>query len=645
MSPGTPRRRRALRPWSAGLGVRFAAGVGVLLLLVGSPFFYFFYTLHRDRALDSLNQATTDMSRLVLQALEQSAFEATPHTLTDVTARLADARFVQRALIVDKTGRVVLSTDPRSVGQRVSRESPTCRVCHAQAPAARGPATIVTDQRGVEVFRTMRPVYNRPACYGCHPPGDRVNGVVMVDYSTDPARGRFRADVWRMLGLALVMFPVTLVAIAALMNGLVVRRVHALVEATDRVRRGDLGPQASLGGDDELTRLAERFNAMTAALASSIQEIDRQRRYLEHVIDSIEEQVLVVDRSLHIVTANRSFLSATGLWKGAVVGQPCARVAHPGGRGACDACPARAVFETGVVQKSHVLVPDPEGHERQYEVFCSPLVDEHGEVVQAIEVRRDVTVRASLEANLRHSERLASLGLLASGISHEINNPLASIAACADGLLRQVQQGCCDTPEGRAAVLEYLDLVKRETMRAKAITERFLILARPPSGRAEVVEMNRVVEDIVSLLKFQADRAGVVVTTELQEPVPPLVGDGAQVRQLVLNLVLNAVQAAARAPRGPGRVAVKTRAADGTIELAVVDNGPGIEPGDTKKIFEPFYSRRPDGQGTGLGLFIAQTIARGLHGTIRVSSRAGEGAAFVVEVPIHGAPGGTPHRR
>ncbi len=201
-------------------------------------------------------------------------------------------------------------------------------------------------------------------------------------------------------------------------------------------------------------------------------------------------------------------------------------------------------------------------------MFCSPLVDDRGEVVQASEVRRDVTVRASLEANLRHSERLASLGLLASGISHELNNPLAPIAACADGLFRQVQQGCCDTPEGRATVLEYLDLVKRETMRAKAITERLLILARPPSGRAEVVEMNRV-----------------------------------------------------------------------------VDNNPGIEPGDTKKIFEPFYARRPDGQGTGLGLFIAQTIARGLHGTIRVSSRVGEGAAFVVEVPIHGAPGGAPHRR
>lgn len=619
--------------------------MGVLLLIVGAPFFYLFYTLHRDRALDSLNQATTDMSRVLLHALERSMFETTPHALADATQRLADAPFVRRALVVDKTGRVVLSTDLRWVGQRVSRESPTCRVCHGEAAAARDSATIATDERGVAVFRTMRPVYNRPACHGCHAPGDRVMGVLMVDFSADPAWARFGADVWRMFGLAVVMFPVTLLAIGALMNRLVVRRVHGLVEATERVRRGDFGAAASVHGADELARLGESFNAMTATLRDSIQEIERQRRYLEHVLDSIEEQVLVVDRSLKIVAVNRSFLNATGLWKGAVVGQPCARVAHPGGRGACEACPARAVFETGVVQKTHVLVPDRDGHERQYEIYCSPLLDDRDGVVQAIEVRRDVTARASLEANLRQSERLASLGLLASGIAHEINNPLASIAACADGLWRQVQGGCCDTPQGRATVLEYLDLVKRETMRAKAITERLLILARPSTGRVEVVEMNRIVEDIVSLLKFQADRTGVVFLTDLQEPVPPLVGDGAQVRQLVLNLVLNAVQAAARAPRAPGRVTIRTRASNGVLELAVIDNGPGIEPGETPKIFEPFYSRRPDGQGTGLGLFIAQTIVRNLHGTIRVSSWPGEGAAFVVEVPIHDAQGGTPGRR
>ncbi len=384
---------------------------------------------------------------------------------------------------------------------------------------------------------------------------------------------------------------------------------------------------------------------MTEALRDSIHEIERHRSYLEHVIDSIEEQVFVVDRSLHIVTANRSFLGARGVWKGAIIGQPCATVAHAGGGGPCESCPAAAVFATGVVQKTHVMVPDREGHERQYEVFCSPLLDENGSVAQAIEVRRDVTERASLEATLRHSERLASLGLLASGISHEVNNPLASIAACADSLSRQLQDGACDTTEGRRAMLEYLGLVSRETMRAKAITDRLLILSRPSTGLTGVVDLNRAVEDTVSLLRFQAENARVVLATELQDTVPPIVADEAQIRQLVLNLVLNALQAASAAVRGPGRVSVKTRSTDGTLELAVVDNGPGIEPGHTKKIFEPFYSRRAAGQGTGLGLFISQTIVRGLRGTIRVSSWPGEGAAFIVEVPIHEPHGGTPDRR
>lgn len=628
-----------------GLGSRFALGMAGLLLLVGTPFFYLFYTLHRDRSIDSLTQATTDMSRLLVEAIDQTTFERSPHTLTSAVAQLAASQFVQRVLIVDKTGRVALSTDPRAVGLRVSRESPTCRACHARAPVRRSPTTIVSDDRGVEVFRTMRPVYNRPACHRCHAPGDRLNGVLMVDYSTTAARAQFRADVWRMIGLAVVMLPLTLLVIAALMNRLVVRRVRDLVRTTERVRAQDLTARATPGGDDEITVLGESFNAMAAALAQSFHEIERQRSYLEHLIDSIEEQVCVVDRSFRVVAANRSFVAAAGLWKGAIIGQPCATVSHGGGGGPCQACPARAVFATGLVQKQHFVVPGADHRERRYEIFCSPLRDEFGAVSQAIEVRRDVTERALLEANLHHSERLASLGLLASGISHEINNPLASVAACAAGLRRQIGDGSVDTPGGRQTMLEYLDLITRETMRAKTITERLLVLARPSSGAPSVIDLNQAILDTAALLRFQADCAAVELSTELEDGLPPIVADDTQVRQLVLNLVLNALQAAAAAPRAPGRVSIRTRAVDGRLELTVVDNGPSIAPGETTRIFEPFYSRRPGGQGTGLGLFIAQAIVRGLQGSIRVSSWPGEGAVFTVEVPTHDGNTGHPDRR
>ncbi len=448
----------------------------------------------------------------------------------------------------------------------------------------------------------------------------------------------FRADIWRMLGLAVIMLPLTLVAIAALMNRLVVRRVQELVTATQRVRHGDLNVTTLPSGDDELTVLGESFNAMTGTLRNSIREIERQRSYLEHVIDSMEDQVCVVDSTLRIVTANRSLVAESGKSKGAVIGQPCADVAHGGGA-PCEACPARAVFATGAVQKTHFVMPDHEGRERQYEVFCSPLRDGTGAVSQVIEVRRDVTERTSLEANLRHAERLASLGLLASGISHEINNPLASIATCVDGLKRQVRSGEGETEEGRTTLLESLDLVGRETMRAKAITTRLLVLSRPSNGLVSVVDLNPPILDTVSLLKFEAEHAGVILTPELQEALPPIVADEGQVRQLLLNLVLNAIQAAAMGPRRPGRVSIKTYSSNGILRLSVVDNGPGIGSSEVKRIFEPFYSRRPNEQGTGLGLFIAQAIVRGLQGTIQVSSCPGEGAAFIVEVPVHDAQG------
>ena len=624
--------------WFLGLKVRFAAGVGLLLLLVGTPFFYLFYTLHRDRSIDSLQQATTDMSRVLAATIERSMFERHPHTLTSAVAQLVNPDLVQRVFIADKTGRIVVSSDPSLVGQRMSLDNPTCHVCHAQSPAGRQPATIVTNERGVEVFRTMRPVDNRPACYQCHAATGEINGVLMLDYSTAPMRARFDADIWRMLGLAAMMLPLTLLAIAALMNRLVVGRVQALVRATQRARDGDLSVTALPSGDDELTVLGESFNAMTGTLRGSIHEIERQRSYLEHVIDSMEDQVCVVDSALRIVTANRALVAAGGLAKEAIIGQPCADVAHGGGA-PCVACPARAVFATGKVQKTHFVVPDPEGRERQYEVFCSPLRDGTGAVSQVIEVRRDVTERTSLEANLYHAERLASLGLLASGISHEINNPLASIATCVDGLKRQIRSGSGETEEGRSTLLEYLDLVSRETMRAKGITGRLLVLSRPSSGLVSLVNLNHPILETVSLLKFEAAKAGVILAPDLEETLPPIVADEGQVRQLLLNLVLNAIQAAAAGPRHPGRVVIKTCSTNGALRLSVVDNGPGIDPREVKKIFEPFYSRRPHAQGTGLGLFISQTIVRGLQGTIQVSSSPGEGAAFLVDVPVHGTQG------
>lgn len=624
--------------WLGGLKVRFAAGVGLLLMLVGAPFFYLFYTLHRDRSIDSLKQATTDMSRVLVATIERPMFERQPHTLPDAVTRLVNPDLVQRVFVADKTGRVVVSSDPSLVGQRVVRESQSCRVCHERSPARREPATILTREPGVEVFRTMRPIFNRLECHRCHAPDEQLNGILMLDYSTAPMRARFRADIWRMLGLAVIMLPVTLVAIAVLMNWLVVGRVQALVAATQRVRRGNLDVTTPPSGDDELTVLGESFNAMTGTLRDSIHEIERQRSYLEHVIDSMEDQVCVVDSTLRIVTANRSLLAESGKSKEAVIGQPCADVAHGGGV-PCAACPARAVFATGTVQKTHFVMPDHEGRERQYEVFCSPLRDGTGAVSQVIEVRRDVTERISLEMGLRHSERLASLGLLASGISHEINNPLASIVTCVDGLKRQIRNRSGETEEGRATLLEYLDLVSQETMRAKAITARLLVLSRPSSGLVSVVDLNHPILDTVSLLKFEAEHAGVILTPELHETLPPIVADEGQVRQLLLNLVLNAIQAAATGPRRPGRVSIRTSSSNGTLRLSVVDNGPGIDAGDMKKIFEPFYSRRPGEQGTGLGLFIAQTIVRGLQGTILVSSDPGEGAAFTVEIPVHDAQG------
>ncbi|RPI24041.1 MAG: PAS domain S-box protein, partial [Acidobacteria bacterium] len=377
---------------------------------------------------------------------------------------------------------------------------------------------------------------------------------------------------------------------------------------------------------DEISELAFSFNVMTASLNESVKEIERHKNYLENVINSIEDEIVVVDRELRVVTANQSYLRNAGYPKERAAGQPCC-IAHEGW--ACDLgvqakCPARSTFRSGSVEKCLHRFADGDGPDRYIEIYSYPLFDGQGSVFQAIEVRRDITERRALEANLCHSERLASLGLLASGISHEINNPLASIVTCAEGLQRRIGK----TPEQNGEVSEYLSLITREAMRAKSITERLLILARKSDSLTYLVSVNRSLEETVHLVKFQAVNRDVRIDEEYSQGLPEIKANEPALRQVFLNLLINAIECT-----GPGgSVTIRTAAEPDHIRVVVKDTGCGIRSTDLPHLFEPFFSRRGP-QGTGLGLFISNTLIRQMGGSIQVDSEVGKGSTFVVILP------------
>jgi signal transduction histidine kinase len=361
-------------------------------------------------------------------------------------------------------------------------------------------------------------------------------------------------------------------------------------------------------------------------------------RILPQLIDSLTDAVIVTDRDHRVVAANRRYLQVFGgADRAGVAGVDCeiavrcAEAMAGFGPGSCAACD---VVQSGSPQRRLRVVSDASGAARRWEATFSPVLDGGGVVTHVVEVWRDVSERSHLESQLSHSERLASLGILAAGVAHEINNPLASILAGVDCLMRWLgSDGRFTVPPEEAR--EVLDVLGRETGRCRDITDKLLLLAQPYSVEPTWVNLNRAVEDTVSLLRHQMQKQQVRSIADLAPGLPEMWGKESGVRAVCMNLMLNAVQAM---PRG-GTLAVRTRRAGAGVGLEIEDTGPGIPDAHLDRIWDPFFTTKPPGQGTGLGLSITQRIVTRHGGRIRAENRPEGGARFVVELPVEG-PGG-----
>lgn len=387
---------------------------------------------------------------------------------------------------------------------------------------------------------------------------------------------------------------------------------------------------------------APRASASPRAVAipsSARLDLQRVQPILPQLIDSLDEAVLVVDHEQRVIAANRRYVDVFGL-----AGPVCDAKRCPdrilGGdpiRDEATPCGACDVIETRKPTRRLRLVPDPRGISRRWEGTMSPVIDATGEVTHVVEVWRDVSERSRLESQLSHSERLASLGILAAGVAHEINNPLASVLVAVESVQRRLAAGsevegsCTPDPE----ILELLDVMERETRRCRDISDKLTLLAQPPTGPSAWVDLNHSVRDTLTLLRYAMKRQEVAVEESLDPGLPAIWARESGMRSVCMNLMLNAVQAM---PNG-GTLRIRTVAAGKHVVLEVADTGPGIAPEHIDRIWDPFFTTKPPGSGTGLGLSITQRVVARHAGHITAENRAEGGARFTVELPVMG-PGG-----
>ncbi len=364
-------------------------------------------------------------------------------------------------------------------------------------------------------------------------------------------------------------------------------------------------------------------------------DFERIRDLLPALIDSLADAVLVVDRDRVVVAANRRYLEAFGSGSGHVASRKCTDTLRcPEVDAAGGDCPACAVFRLQIPQRFIRTVADKSGTLRRWEATFTPVLDRTQAVSHVVEVWREITERTQLELQLAQSERLAATGILAAGVAHEINNPLASILAGVESLGRWIERREFDAA-GVQEAAETVNTLSREIDRCRITTDKLRLLGRSYEATPTWVDLNAAVLDSLSLLRYEMRRRGIEAVEHLDPALPQIWAREAGMRGVCMNLMLNAVQAM----DGNGRLEITTRKVADQIVLEVGDTGPGIPPQNIDRIWNPFFTTKGSGQGTGLGLPITNRIVDRHGGRIKVESTPGQGARFIVELPVQG-PGG-----
>ena len=382
---------------------------------------------------------------------------------------------------------------------------------------------------------------------------------------------------------------------------------------------------------------AEDVHRLTGEVARSARDVEAQRKLTARIIDSLPLGLYVVDRDYRVQAWNSNReMGHQGVSREQAMGKLIFEVLH---RQPADALRADfdEVFSTGRIQQFNID-SDASGTRRTYRISKIPMRIDNGVVTHVISIGEDITEWTTAQERWAQSEKLAAIGQLAAGVMHEINNPLSTVAACAEGLALHMEDMRTAGAEVPPSAVEYTSIIDQEVQRCKRIIETLLTFSRPQSVEKHPTDLNAVVDQSLFLVKHHARFRKRQIRAIPDPELTPVPANAEQMIQVIMALLINA----ADATKQEGMVMVRTRRGSSDIDAAIVeviDDGAGIAQQDLPKIFEPFYTTKPAGRGTGLGLSVCYSIIAGHGGRIEVDSAVGAGSTFRILLPNANVPG------
>ncbi|MGC5324643.1 ATP-binding protein [Brevibacillus sp. SYSU BS000544] len=394
------------------------------------------------------------------------------------------------------------------------------------------------------------------------------------------------------------------------------------------IAEGNFFSRIRVSGSDEIGRLAESVNAMAERLQQKTNELLEEKQRLDMVVSGMGMGLIVVDEDFRVGWVNRTVKDWFQTEQ--LVGKHC-REAFGEQCDLCETCPVHT--EAMVSGNQREMISTRVDQQGRLRYFRHQVFRLHPEKRKSpfLEVIEDITEKREMEAAVIQADKLAAIGMLASGIAHEINNPLGILSVYGEDLKERLDEEDLLSLADSGEIEKYLDTIQKQIIRCKEITSHLLHFSRKSSTVHEPVNIHSCLEETLELIRHEVRKKQIQVIKNYEATDAFVNATTSEMQQVFLNLFTNALDAM----EGQGILQVHTSNPDNTeVVMEIVDNGKGIHPDHLLKIFDPFFTTKPAGKGTGLGLSVCYGIVKKFGGDLHITSQSGMSTTVTIRLPV-----------
>ncbi|MGA1871543.1 MAG: sensor histidine kinase [bacterium] len=626
--------------------------IGIILIISLSLFFYLKNSLDRKIMVDQIKREAYLLSDIIKRSIYHDMLRASRGELQESFEIIGMQEDVKKVRIIER-GRIKMSSYKHEIGMKVNQEAESCYDCHKtenKKPITLSRYRFFITEEGEPVLGFVNPIHNEKECRSCHAGNNDVLGILDIVLSMEKVYKTMQANQKCSLLFIFNCFLLIAVSIGLFILRFVNKPIKELAYSTRRITQGDFEYHIHNNSEDEIGELAKSFNRMTDNLRRFREQLLHAKEYIHNILKSMKDALIVVNPDGRIKTVNQATLSLLNYDNEEdLVGQPVKKIFGKDTPFSKD-LDFTTLITGNSIRNYDTIFKTKQGNTIPINLSASIMDDKEGNLFAVVYVARDMTEIQKLihdlkqtnkdlhaaQAQLIQASKLASMGELAAGVAHEINNPIAIILLNA-GLLK-------DKLNPNLKPFKYVELILKQSQRITEMVKNLLSFARTDKQKISTCYIPDIIDTSIAWIKIHLAKDGIKIETFYESDLPRIEVEKSHLEQVFINLLLNARDALnEKYPSSEEEnkiitIKVKRIKKKGIsyIRILFMDNGSGIEKECLDKIFNPFFTTKIAGKGTGLGLSICYRIIAEHKGTIEVLSQKNYRTCFIIDLPMEG---------